>query len=137
MSLKNEIKNLQKINKKIVATLLHFVPAAPFVYMAFDVALPLMLKNKDLRKFKNEKTDFQFVFTGMPGTKKWFIEIDHGKARCKRGEIDFPHTIVNATARAFLDTSTGYLNAEKALMSGQMTVSGPVMKMKQFQSILM
>ena len=88
-----------------------------------------MLRNKFLKKFKNEKTDFQFVFSGMPGTRSWVIEIDHGKARVFRGELDFPRTIVNASARDFIDTTTGYLNPEKALMAGKMTVNGPVMKM--------
>jgi putative sterol carrier protein len=138
MNTKKLKKNAQKFmlqNRKSIAKVMHYIPAPPFIYFIFDVSLPKMLRKKFLKKFKNDKTNFQFVISDMPGVKSWVVEIDHGKARVFRGELDFPETILNTSARDFLDITTGYLKAPKALIAGRMTINGPVMKMKIFQSL--
>ncbi len=120
-----------KKNKKTVAKVMHFVPAPPLIHLIFDVAFPKMVGKKEYKKFKGTKTDFQFIFSEMPGEKSWVLDIDDGKVRVYRGEKDFPHMVVNSSARDFIDLATGYLPEAKAMMSGKLAVNGgPVMKMK-------
>ena len=120
-----------KKNKKTVAKVMHFVPAPPLIHLIFDVAFPKMVQKKEYKKFKGTKTDFQFTFSEMPGKKSWVLDIDDGKVRVYRGEKDFPHMVVNSSARDFIDLTTGYLPEAKAMMSGRLAVNGgPAMKMK-------
>ncbi len=121
---------------KGMANIFHYLPPGPIIALIFDVILPLRLRGKEFPKLKDEETDFQIIFSGMPGTRKWALIIDKGRASIRRGEIDYPHTIINAEARAFIDTVTGRVAPEKALMAGKVTLTGPAAKMKIIQSLL-
>jgi putative sterol carrier protein len=76
-------------------------------------------------------TDFQFTFSEMPGKKSWVIDIDDGKVRVYRGEKDLPHMVIIASARDFIDLTSGYFPEAKAMMSGRLAVNGgPATKLK-------
>jgi len=120
-----------KKNKKSVARIIHFLPAPPLIHLMFDVTLPRMVRNREYKKFKGTRTDFQFTFTEMPGRKSWVLDIDDGRVRVYRGEKDFPHMVINSSARDFVDLTTGYLPETKAMMSGRLAVNGgPATKLK-------
>lgn len=137
-SLQKKAQKLLKQNKKTVATLVHFIPAPPLVYLIFDYAIPRILKRKDLKKFKNTKADYQFAFSKMPGVVKWTLEIDHGKARIYRGELDIPSLVINSSARDFIDVATGYLGEAKAVIGGRIGVNGgPASQMKTVMGLFM
>ena len=112
------------------------LPAPPMIYLMFDMTLPRMVHKKEHKKFKGTKTDFQFTFTEMPGRRSWVVDIDDGKVRVYRGEKDHPHMVINATARDFVDLTTGYLPETTAMLSGRLAVNGgPVTKMKMVMSL--
>jgi putative sterol carrier protein len=125
-----------KKNKKKIARVIHFLPAPPLIHFMFDVALPRMVQKKDHKKFHGVKTDFQFTFTEMPGRKSWVLDIDDGKVRVYRGEKDFPHMVINASARDFVDLTTGYLSEATAMTSGRLAVNGgPATKLKMVMGL--
>jgi putative sterol carrier protein len=120
-----------KRNKKAIGTVIHFVPAPPLIHLIFDGAFPRMVRKRHFKKFQGMKTDFQFTFSEMPGKKSWVIDIDDGKVRVYRGEKDLPHMVINASARDFIDLTSGYLPEAKAMMSGRLAVNGgPATKLK-------
>ena len=134
--LQKTIMTFIKPYRKQMADAVHYLPPGPFIYFVFDVMLPLKFRGKEYKKLKGEKTDFQIIFSGLPGNQKWALSIDDGRVSIRRGEIDYPHTIINAEARTFLDTVTGKIAPEKALMSGKLTLTGIITKMKIFQSLM-
>ena len=130
-SLQKKAQNFYKKNKKAVATFIHYIPAPSIIHLIFDVAFPLMVRGKEYKKFRGRKTDFQFTFTEMPGTKSWVIDIDDGRVNVFRGEKNIPHMVVNSSGRDFIDLATGYLPEAKAMMSGRLAVNGgPATQMK-------
>jgi len=129
-------QQLYKRNKKTIAKTIHFVPAPPLIHLIFDVTLPRMVKNRKYKKYKGITTDFQFTFSDMPGKKSWVMDIDDGMVRIYRGEKDMPHMVINASARDFIDLTTGYLPETKAMMSGRLAINGgPATKMKMFMGL--
>ncbi len=125
-----------KENKKTFAKGIHFIPAPFLIHLIFDVAFPRMVQNKEYKKFKGQKMDFQFSFTEMPGKKTWVMDIDDGKVKVYRGEKDMPEMVINASARDFIDLTTGYLPETKAMMSGRLAINGgPATKMKVFMGL--
>jgi putative sterol carrier protein len=134
--LQKKSQEFLKRNRKTVARVVHMLPAPPMIYLMFDVTLPRMVNKKEHKKFKGTKTDFQFTFTDMPGRRSWVVDIDDGKVRVYRGEKDHPHMVINATARDFVDLTTGYLPETTAMLSGRLAVNGgPVTKMKMVMSL--
>jgi putative sterol carrier protein len=120
-----------KKNRKSIARVIHVLPAPPLIHVMFDVALPRLVQKKEYKKFKGTRTDFQFTFSQMPGKKSWVVDIEDGRVRVYRGEKDFPHMVINASARDFIDLSTGYLSETTAMMSGRLAVNGgPATKLK-------
>jgi putative sterol carrier protein len=72
----------------------------------------------------------------MPGKRSWVIDIDDGEVRVYRGEKDIPHMVINASARDFIDLTTGYLTEAKAMMSGRLAVNGgPATKLKTIMEL--
>ena len=129
-------KEFYKKNKMAIATGIHYIPAPPLIHLIFDVAFPRIVKNKEYKKFKGQKMDFQFCFTEMPGKKTWVMDIDDGKVQVYRGEKDMPEMVINSSARDFIDLTTGYLSETKAMMSGRLAINGgPATKMKIFMGL--
>jgi hypothetical protein len=134
--IRRQIQHLVKQHRKKVGEWIHLVPAPPLIYFVFDIALPLMLRRKDPRKWKGVRTDFQFTFSDMPGRKSWVLEIDDGRVRMYRGEKDMPHLVINSSARDFIDLMTGYLPEAKAMMSGRLAINGgPATKLKTVMAL--
>jgi len=95
-----------------------------------------MVKNKEYKKCKGQKMDSQFCFSDMPGKKSWVMDIDDGTVRVYRGEKDMPEMVINASARDFIDLTTGYLSETTAMMSGRLAINGgPASKMKVFMGL--
>lgn len=125
-----------KKNRKTVARVVHHIPAPPLIHLIFDVAFPRVVSRREYKKFKGVRTDFQFTFSEMPGRKSWVLEIDDGKVRVTRGEKDFPHMVINASARDFIDLTSGYLSETTAMMSGRLAVNGgPATKLKMVMGL--
>ncbi len=125
-----------KKNRKTVARIMHYIPAPPMIHFVFDVSFPRMVSRKTYKKFKGVHTDFQFTFSEMPGRKSWVLEIDDGKVRVIRGEADNPHMVINASARDFIDLTSGYLSETTAMMSGRLAVNGgPASKLKMVMGL--
>jgi len=125
-----------KKNRKTVARVVHHVPAPPLIHLIFDVAFPRMVARRTYKKFKGVHTDFQFTFSDMPGRKSWVLEIDDGKVRVTRGEKAFPRMVINASARDFIDLTSGYLSETRAMMSGRLAVNGgPATKLKMVMGL--
>ena len=125
-----------KRNRKTMARVVHMLPAPPMIYLMFNVTLPRLVRKKEYKKFKGTKTDFQFTFTQMPGRRSWVVDIDDGKVLFYRGEKDHPEMVINASARDFVDMTTGYLPETKAMQSGRLAVNGgPVTKMKMVMGL--
>ena len=134
--LQKKSQQFYKRNKKAFATAIHFIPAPPLIHLIFDAAFPLMVRNKTFKKYKGMTTDFQFTFSEMPGKRSWVIDIDDGKVRVYRGEKDMPHMVINASARDFIDLTTGYLPEARAMMSGRLAVNGgPATKLKTIMDL--
>ena len=129
-------KQLAERHRKTMARVLHLLPAPPVIHLLFDVLLPRMVQNRAYRKFAGTRTDFQFTFSGMPGRKSWVVDIDDGTVRVFRGEKDFPHMVINASARDFVDLATGHLSETTAMMSGRLALNGgPATKLKMVMDL--
>lgn len=128
------MKALQKFlkkNEKAIGTMVHYIPAPILIRIIFGIAMPIMVKKKEHKKFKDKEIYYQFSFDKMPGRKSWVLEIKNGKARVYKGEKDFPDMILNATGRDFIDLATGYLPMMTAIQSGRVGINGgPAMQMK-------
>jgi putative sterol carrier protein len=125
-----------KKNRKTVARIMHYIPAPPLIHLIFDVTFPRMVAKRNYKKFKGVHTDFQFTFSEMPGRKSWVLEIDDGKVRVTRGEADYPHMVINSSARDFIDLTSGYLPETTAMMSGRLAVNGgPASKLKMVMGL--
>jgi len=123
-------------HRKAIGRIVHYVPAPPLIHLIFDVVFRRVVRNREYAKFKGEKTDFQFTFSKMPGDTSWVIDVDDGKVRVRRGEADFPHMVINASARDFIDLATGYLPEAQAMMSGRLAINGgPATKMKMIMAL--
>ena len=134
--LQKRSQQFYKKNKKAIATAVHFMPAPPLIHLIFDAAFPLMVRNKTFKKYQGMTTDFQFTFSEMPGKRSWVIDIDDGKVRVYRGEKDMPHMVINASARDFIDLTTGYLPEARAMLSGRLAVNGgPATKLKTIMDL--
>jgi len=123
-------------HRKAIGRIVHHVPAPPLIHLVFDAVFPRMLHGREHAKFKGVKTDFQFTFSRMPGERSWVIDVDDGKVRVRPGEADFPHLVINASARDFIDLATGYLPEAQAMMSGRLAINGgPATKMKMIMAL--
>ncbi len=130
------VQKFIKKNEKALGVIVHYIPAPILVRIIFGVALPLMVKKKDHKKFKGKKIAYQFTFDRMPGRTSWVLEIIDGKARMYKGEKDFPNMILNASGRDFIDLATGYLPMMTAIQSGRVGINGgPAMQMKSIMSL--
>jgi putative sterol carrier protein len=65
----------------------------------------------------------QFRITGEGGGD-WTASIHHGELNVVEGTAERPNLTISATAKDYIDISTGALNEQLAFMTGRITARG-------------
>jgi putative sterol carrier protein len=96
-----------------------------------DVALRLVFGGME-RAFVPERAEgfegaIQYELESERGTRRWYIEIDAGRARARPGAAHDPQVTLRAQVPVFARIFARELNPAQALLAGELTVEGDFM----------